>query len=406
MKATTQHETHPDAENLNAFAEQVLSERERSEMLRHLAVCGRCRQVIGLTREAAEAEAAAEVMSPAVRPVAQARRGWWKEWRLALAPVAALAATALVAIYVHQHNAERSAQMAQTTPRAVMQRDEPPVSPAMQPESPAAAPRLASPAAPAAEKKELKTENSSSEARQQSPEMAMLPEKPSEPAALDTSAAQLQAAPPPPAEAPTGREALKTKQQEDNTQIELQKQQSGAGAEPRRSFAAKANMPVSMAGAGGGASASSEQVEVTAAAPEPKMRTLHGAGFGSLGGLQANAVATRAIETIHLPSGKRAVSLAFAGPRMLAIDKAGALYLSEDSGNTWERVAQQWSGRALVVRREAQEKTGADKAPEAEGNLRAARGAGGAPAEAPIFEIVNDKGQIWKSTDGKTWTAE
>jgi len=56
MKATGQHEFHPDAESLSAFAEQALGERERGRVLEHLAVCGRCRRVVALAREAADAE--------------------------------------------------------------------------------------------------------------------------------------------------------------------------------------------------------------------------------------------------------------------------------------------------------------------------------------------------------------
>ena len=89
---------HPDAESLNAFAEQALAERERGEVLAHLAVCGRCRQVVALAREAADAELAASAVPrhAAVRPSA-----WWKGWRLALAPAVALAATAVFAFYIH-----------------------------------------------------------------------------------------------------------------------------------------------------------------------------------------------------------------------------------------------------------------------------------------------------------------
>ncbi len=56
MTATSQHGLHPDAESLSAFSEQALGKRERAEVLAHLAVCGRCRQVVALAREAAGAE--------------------------------------------------------------------------------------------------------------------------------------------------------------------------------------------------------------------------------------------------------------------------------------------------------------------------------------------------------------
>jgi Putative zinc-finger len=39
---------HPDADLLTAFAEQALSAPEREEVLRHLALCGNCREVLSL----------------------------------------------------------------------------------------------------------------------------------------------------------------------------------------------------------------------------------------------------------------------------------------------------------------------------------------------------------------------
>ncbi len=53
MNSTFQLDSHPDAESLNAFAEQALSEREREPILAHLAACSRCRQVIFLAQQAA-----------------------------------------------------------------------------------------------------------------------------------------------------------------------------------------------------------------------------------------------------------------------------------------------------------------------------------------------------------------
>ena len=89
MNVKNQHENHPDAEMLGAFAEQALGGRERGEVLEHLAACGRCRQVVALAREAAGAEVAARRHAPA-RP-----RVWFRSWGLALAPVAAVAAFGL-----------------------------------------------------------------------------------------------------------------------------------------------------------------------------------------------------------------------------------------------------------------------------------------------------------------------
>ena len=67
MTATSQHGLHPDAESLSAFSEQALGKRERAEVLAHLAVCGRCRQVVALAREAADAGQRQRPRRPAKR---------------------------------------------------------------------------------------------------------------------------------------------------------------------------------------------------------------------------------------------------------------------------------------------------------------------------------------------------
>ncbi len=109
MSAKNQNEIHPDAETLSAFGEQSLGKHDRGEVLAHLAECGRCRQIVSLASEAASAEAAtpARIRHAKVRP-----RLWSRGWGLTLAPVAALAATAVIAVYFHERNVERSAEVA------------------------------------------------------------------------------------------------------------------------------------------------------------------------------------------------------------------------------------------------------------------------------------------------------
>ncbi len=103
MKATGQHEFHPDAESLSAFAEHALQERERGQVLEHLAVCGRCRQVVALAREAADAE----VEARAARQVVNQPNAWWKRWRFAWVPIAVAAALAVTSISVFVRQAEQ-----------------------------------------------------------------------------------------------------------------------------------------------------------------------------------------------------------------------------------------------------------------------------------------------------------
>jgi hypothetical protein len=87
--------------------------------------------------------------------------------------------------------------------------------------------------------------------------------------------------------------------------------------------------------------------------------------------------------TSSLPSGLGAVSTATAQHRTISIDLAGTLFLSDDAGKHWEPVVQQWTGRAVEVR---------------------AKSALSSPPAA-LFEIVNDRGQVWASADGRTWKA-
>jgi hypothetical protein len=117
--------------------------------------------------------------------------------------------------------------------------------------------------------------------------------------------------------------------------------------------------------------------------------------------------AARLTGSIHLPSGLPAVSEASAGHLMLAIDQAGALFLSDDSGSTWEPVTQQWTGRAVAVRRQATGGGNPATAPAAEAQTAGnTAGTGTAPGPAAIFEILNDQSQVWASADGKVWTAK
>jgi hypothetical protein len=70
LKAAAVAVDHPDPNVLTAFSEHSLPERERSQVLEHLARCGECRDVIALSLPAEESTA------PVVRPV----RGRWLTW--------------------------------------------------------------------------------------------------------------------------------------------------------------------------------------------------------------------------------------------------------------------------------------------------------------------------------------
>jgi hypothetical protein len=110
-------EPHPDEDVLNAFAENVLLERERGRVMEHLSVCAECREVLMLATDAMpEATVVQEKMY--VLPVRPPSRTWM--------PWVGIAAGVLVvgsAVVVHERELEvrrqaagKSVMMAMATP--------------------------------------------------------------------------------------------------------------------------------------------------------------------------------------------------------------------------------------------------------------------------------------------------
>src|SRR5579862_629757 len=128
MSGNSQLGVHPDAETLNAFAERALAGQERQHVAAHLAVCGRCRDVVFLAHEAsvelepALAAAAAEPLAASLRarkPAPQvSKTPWLSRWRLAWVPAAALAAGISIAYIIHTRHQEPAGQMAKAENQA------------------------------------------------------------------------------------------------------------------------------------------------------------------------------------------------------------------------------------------------------------------------------------------------
>jgi hypothetical protein len=70
MNSTSQFEIHPDAELLNGFVEQELRGAEREQVVVHLASCGRCRQIVYLSQDAAASMAGQPLELVAAMPAA------------------------------------------------------------------------------------------------------------------------------------------------------------------------------------------------------------------------------------------------------------------------------------------------------------------------------------------------
>ena len=108
---------------------------------------------------------------------------------------------------------------------------------------------------------------------------------------------------------------------------------------------------------------------------------------------------------IQLPSRLPALSIASTDRRVLAIDKKGTLFFSDDSGFTWEKVKRQWTGRAILVRRKAAEDATPSAAtiPESAGSTSVSDALS---HPETVFELVNDQSELWLSADGRIWTAK
>jgi len=423
MNVRGQHEMHPDAETLSAFTEQALSSKERGEVLAHLAVCGRCRQVVTLAHEAAGTEVAAP------RHKAVRRSAWWRSWGLALVPAAAFAATAVIAFYIHERAIERTAEVAKLEHQQTNEKASMPPQAQPQPETQAAPPAPATPvdaqAKPDAPTKPREKERPGETRREPSAvpnEIAAAPPAAPAPEALNRPASEREEYRRPAsaeihgemADAPARTQLLAGDKTPSEAAIydEERRKQADEAEDERHQYAAKAatrssphDSEIDNAGSAPAESrtaGSSEQVEAQQLELQPspdvnsgELKSLRLSGFS--GALMARQ--------IHLPSGLPALSIASSDRRMLAIDKNGTLFFSDDSGLAWEKVKRQWTGRAILVRR----KTAEDATPPA---ATAPESAGSTSVPdalshpETVFELVNDQSELWLSADGRIWTAK
>jgi hypothetical protein len=427
MNTKIQHEFHPDAESLNAFAEQALDERERNQVLGHLAVCPRCREVVALAQRAAQVEV--EELAGAVTLSTAPERRRWKSWHLVWAPPAvALAAAIALVVYMHHERVERNAEMAKNAP-PMLQNETLTNAPPSPQSQPAQAP--ASPASAEVADGKLKTEPAGRSAGYSLRQVVNAPAPAPPPAAAETVTvnAQLQPetmnadqamAPEPlhgelqsafkksPSPHAGGQQAM---QSEAMKQFEQRNRQLESAAVQDHLFAAKAAPAAIPQGAEANA-ARNDNGSVSTNSQPGALSAGSLSSFAEFKGAVAMADVGKARKNIHLPSKLTSISTVFAGSRVLAIDSANTLFVSQDSGSAWTRVSPQWTGRAILVR--AHDALGdLDKSINSRIEVAPTAGVAGnaLPAATPVpspsitFEIVNDKDRVWTSSDGLVWTA-
>ena len=401
MTTTMQSDIHPDAESLNAFVEHALEASEHEQVLAHLAKCGQCRQVVFLAHEAAAVGQMEEVAVAAAQPV-KARRLPFINWRLVWVPVAALAGFVAFAVVQHSRRMPTETQVAKSVQNeTTVAKNAPPV-PAI----------VAAPAAtPPAMTKEVRQKPANAPARRDSASPVGSQNAPSLPvpmALAKSSASSLQQGSSL-GSASTGTavggsfhgsaqfgsatksiggpaltDQLKKERAEQQKILALPQSNSaqlsaiGAGraAPATRTTDAKSTM---------------DQVSVSAATQDSaSLRELAPQSMAdkdSHNAIEKEALATNP-KINMLPSGLAAISIATAAVHTVAIDPAGAMYVSEDEGQHWSPVSRQWTGRAiLVTNHEYSFETTAVPLPQ-----------------GSHFELVNDTFKKWLSPDGKTWS--
>jgi hypothetical protein len=376
VKSTPQLDLHPDAESLNAFAEQELSAPEREQILTHLAGCSRCRQVIFLAQKAATD---AEVQAPV--PAARVKVRFWT-WRLAWVPAAAMAAALVLVVTLHIRHTEPVAEMAKAVPFSEA------AAPTPVPQEQASAGTAHKPApALVANSLDGKAEYAARREPSEVPKQEAAPS--AAPPAESGASAPLNSASS--AFLPSSMESA---QQENAAQFQSQPAVAAWQQEQQRSsgmLSASADASRQISQQSMSAEAYSAHVSHKAASAGPRRsqqsQPMPASSFDIVTQQQlAGSAASLKANRPNLPSGLAAVSRATAQNLMLEIDQAGTLFLSDDYGMHWVPVSQQWTGRAIEVR------TITDLS--------------GSTAPAKGFELKNESGSTWVSTDGKTWTAQ
>jgi hypothetical protein len=324
---------------------------------------------------------------------------WLSGWRLAWIPAAALATVVGLALLVHGRHGETGTEMAKAVPPIAPQNEASIVNPPAN--NRVEERKVQSPVSPVvAKQSEIKVESAPAGAA-----YVPVPAEAAAPAAAVNETVTVTSAPPLMTSKASVGQVMQMEPLEQMTTPTSRLPQrvtgtySGSATADR---AAKAKMDDMAeryqasrkaegryAGSGG------------ASNPQLKKDALPSSSFDAGGQMPVmQFAAAREANIAPLPSGLTAVSTVAAENRMLAIDKAGALFLSKDSGSHWESVAQQWTGRAVdVILLQYLSGSSAAATP--------ASGAAVPPSPQPeVFELRNDKNLTWVSIDGTTWIAQ
>ena len=397
---------HLSPDQLSAFAENVLPEHERLTALTHLSACADCRKVVFLTQQADPTFTAA--------PAAETpRRSWLSLPQILVAAGAALACTLILALIIHH-------QLGQTTSPVTTAQLQPqpaivphPTAPSTLTLTPAPAPQKAAATPPHADDAQLSTAATHSLAESR---MSAAPA----PRPLPKIEPQKIVLPPPP--------ALRAYMPSSGT-VSGQAEESKMRA--KRAYVAGASQGASASAAAPSAAKPESNLPVTVAAAPARPVTIESSNATvnvDAESIQAPPLSGRAVQNyaaltpgivppLKLPSKKPFASQLSAGSRILALDTAGALFLTTDSGRHWRSIAPQWSGKAvqlsfapsparLYLNQPSQNQT-QNSSSQTNSYINGASAAPQQSQQSPIptagFELTTSTGTVWISTDGLTW---
>jgi len=98
---------------------------------------------------------------------------------------------------------------------------------------------------------------------------------------------------------------------------------------------------------------------------------------------------------VGVPSGLPVNATVSHGKRLISLDNAGNLFLSQNRGKKWKKINPQWTGKAVRIELTPAYSSEAPAKPENEtlGNS----------TEAAVFLLTTDSGTVWASKDGAHW---
>lgn len=424
MTQLLQSGQHPDADQLNAFVEHALPFHEQQEMLAHLGVCPKCREIAHLAQPMV-----AEESVTAVRPVA-ARRLFFG-WKLALP--AGLTVALLVALSVHLINVgtdnnprgvDKLARMEQSqttapTTQAVPSNSIPaPIGEVPTSAIPPSGVLTSSPAqnsVPVPPGRKLSSLNGYLVSRegvapptlnQTAVSSAGLASEANQPVAgAGSRSASL---PPAPAAASVPASQSAAMSNVDAAHRELRSsatQYNSTSVAPQSKLDQAFQVAPPPAPPPQAPPAVNETVTVTNAPAmletesDASSEVITGRAIGELA-----VPLSKMKKQPSLPSNLRAASTVSNGQQEIAIDTAGSLFRSQDAGVSWQSVPVQWSGRAVKL--QIAPITGTSSLGTGANTATAASTTKGLPKATvqSTFELTNEAGTVWTSKDGDTWT--